>query len=168
MAKTDNLRATTIRSVWRDPIHFIGFGFGSGLIPFMPGTFGTLAAIPFYLLMTHLPLWLYITLTLIFTLLSIVICHVTARDIGVHDYTPIVLDEMVGYLITMIAAPLGWFWIVLGFLLFRLFDIWKPWPIRWLDEHAQGGFGIVIDDVVAAIYAWIGVQLVAFLWTYYQ
>lgn len=168
MKNTTTLRAVTIRSVWRNPIHFIGFGFGSGLAPIMPGTFGTLAAIPIYLLMTHLQLWSYIILTAIFTILSVFICHITSRDIGVHDYTPIVLDEIVGYLVTMIAAPIGWFWVIFGFLLFRVFDIWKPWPIRWLDEHVHGGLGIVIDDLVAAIYSWIVLQLIAFIWIYYQ
>jgi phosphatidylglycerophosphatase A len=80
---------------------------------------------------------------------------------GVHDHPGIVWDEIAGYLLTMVAAPKGWLWVWLGFGLFRLFDIWKPWPIRWLDRHVQGGLGIMVDDTLAAIYALIGLQLLA-------
>lgn len=166
--KSSPRNPNTIRSVWQNPIHFIAFGFGSGLLPKMPGTFGTLAAIPFYLIMSHFSFWLYCTVISIFALLAIFICHITAKDIGVHDYPPIVVDEMVGYFLTMLGAPLGWFWVILGFILFRLFDIHKPWPIDWLDKHVKGGFGIVLDDVGAAFYAWLVLQSGAAVVMFYE
>ena len=149
-------------SVWRNPIHFLAFGFGSGAIPFAPGTFGTLVAIPIYLLMWKLELWLYITIVILLFTVGVGICHKTSRDIGVHDHSGIVWDEIVGFLIVMIAVPRYWLWIVVGFLLFRLFDIWKPWPIKWLDKKVTGGFGVMIDDVLAGVYAWIVLQVIIY------
>lgn len=156
------------RSVLRNPIHFLAFGFGSGLLPKMPGTYGTLAAIPIYLLIATLPLWMYAAITLLLIVFACYACGVTARDIGVHDYSGIVLDEIVGYLLAMMAVPVGWFWIIAGFSLFRLFDIWKPWPIRWVDRHVKGGVGIVVDDLIAAVFAWVILQGLVFLWVYYD
>ena len=91
--------------------------------------------------------------------------HVTERDLGVHDYPGIVWDEIVGYLITMFMAPAGWQWIVLGFVLFRLFDIWKPFPIRALERRIQGGFGNMFDDALAGIYSLLVLQ--GFAWLYH-
>ncbi len=151
------------RSVWRNPIHFLAFGFGSGAMPFAPGTFGTLAALPIYLLMVPLSLWAYLAVVVVMTLLGVWLCHVTSRDLGVHDHGGIVWDEIVGYLITMIAAPPGWQWMVAGFVLFRFFDIIKPWPIGWADRRVHGGLGIMLDDVLAAVLAWMVLQGVAFI-----
>jgi phosphatidylglycerophosphatase A len=151
-------RANTPPSVWRNPIHFAAFGFGAGAIKIAPGTFGTVAAIPLYILLQDLPLLMYISITAALFLLGIWLCQITTRDLGVHDHSGIVWDEIVGYLITMAAAPSGGLWIVLGFVLFRLFDIWKPWPINLLDQHVKGGFGVMIDDVMAGIYAWLVMQ----------
>ncbi|MCF6338172.1 MAG: phosphatidylglycerophosphatase A [Gammaproteobacteria bacterium] len=146
------------RSVWRNPIHFLAFGFGSGAMPYAPGTFGTLAALPIYLLMLPLSLWAYLAVVVVMTLLGVWLCHVTSRDLGVHDHGGIVWDEIVGYLITMIAAPPGWQWIVAGFVLFRFFDIIKPWPIGWVDRRVHGGLGIMLDDVLAGVLAWAVLQ----------
>jgi len=154
---------STPSSVWRNPIHFLAFGFGSGAMPFAPGTFGTLAALPIYLLMVPLSLWAYLAVVVVMTLLGIWLCHVTSRDLGVHDHGGIVWDEIVGYLITMIAAPPGWQWMVAGFVLFRFFDIIKPWPIGWADRRVHGGLGIMLDDVLAAVLAWVVLQGVAFI-----
>ena len=151
-------RANTPPSVWRNPIHFAAFGFGAGAIKIAPGTFGTVAAIPLYILLQDLPLLMYISITAALFLLGIWLCQITTRDLGVHDHSGIVWDEIVGYLITMAAAPSGGLWIVLGFVLFRLFDIWKPWPINLLDQHVKGGFGVMIDDVMAGVYAWLVMQ----------
>lgn len=151
------------RKVFTNPIHFLAFGFGSGLSPVGPGTMGTLAAIPIYLLFNYLPLPYYILFTIVATLFAIWICDKSAKDIGVHDYSGIVLDEIVGFLWVMIAVPPKWYWILAGFLLFRLFDIWKPFPISWVDQHAKGGFGIVIDDVIAAVYAWVFLQVLVLM-----
>lgn len=156
------------RSVFHNPIHFIAFGFGSGLLPKIPGTYGTLVAIPIYLIIANTPLWLYASVTLLLILFSIYACGITARDIGVHDYPGIVLDEIVGYLLTMLAVPANWLWILLGFVLFRVFDIWKPWPIRWIDQRVTGGLGIVLDDLLAAVYAWLILQALVFVWVYYE
>ena len=150
--------ASTPPSVWRNPIHFAAFGFGAGAIKVAPGTCGTLVAIPLYILLQDLPLLMYIFITAALFLLGVWLCQITTRDLGVHDHSGIVWDEIVGYLITMAAAPAGWLWLVLGFALFRLFDIWKPWPINLLDRHVKGGFGVMIDDVMAGIYAWLVMQ----------
>lgn len=146
-------------NIWKNPVYLLAFGFGSGLPRRMPGTWGTLAAIPLYLLLAKLPLLQYLIVICVAFLLGIYLCHVTARDIGVHDYKGIVWDEFVGHWVTMIAAPQGWIWIILGFVLFRLFDIWKPWPICFFDKKIRGGLGIMLDDVLAAVYAWIILQL---------
>jgi phosphatidylglycerophosphatase A len=149
----------TPASVWRNPIHFLAFGFGSGALPWAPGTFGTLVAIPLFLLLAPLPLWAYLSLVAVLTVLGVWLCQVTSRDLGVHDHAGIVWDEIVGYLITMIAIPATWPWLVTGFVLFRLFDIIKPWPIGWADHHVHGGLGIMLDDVLAAVYAGLIMQL---------
>ncbi|MBD3609524.1 MAG: phosphatidylglycerophosphatase A [Gammaproteobacteria bacterium] len=142
-----------------NPIHFLSLGFGSGLSRFAPGTMGTLAAIPVFLLMTQLGSDIYLWLTVFLAVLGIYLCGYTAKALGVHDHGGIVWDEVVGFLITMFMAPEGWLWIVIGFVLFRLFDIWKPWPIAILDKHVQGGLGIMLDDVLAGLFAWLGLQL---------
>ncbi len=146
-----------------NPVHLLALGFGSGLAPKAPGTFGTLAAIPIYLLIAGLPLAAYLLLTLIACVAGIWICGRAARDFGVHDHPAIVWDEIAGFLITMIAAPAGFVWLVLGFLLFRLFDILKPWPIGWLDRRVGGGTGIMIDDIVAGVFAALVLQAIAWL-----
>ena len=147
----------------KNPIHFLALGFGSGLAAKAPGTFGTLAAVPLYLLLAQLPLSWYLALTLVCVLAGIYICDKAAKDMGVHDHGAIVWDEVAGLLITMIAAPAGILWLAVGFVLFRLFDILKPWPIRWLDAKVEGGFGIMIDDVLAGVFALICLQVIVFI-----
>ncbi len=149
----------SIQTVFGHPIHFLAFGFGSGLAPVAPGTFGTLVGIPFFLLMVSLPLWLYIFFVLVFFLFGVWLCDRSSKLLGVHDHGGIVWDEIVGYLVTMMAAPKGWEWITIGFVLFRVFDIFKPWPIGYLDRHVSGGLGIMIDDILAGIYAMLILQL---------
>jgi phosphatidylglycerophosphatase A len=152
-------------TVWRNPLHFIAFGFGTGSIPFAPGTFGTLIAIPFYLAMQSLSVWTYLAITLLAILGSIWICDKTSRDIGIEDHQGMCLDEVVGFLVTMFCAPIGWKWILAGFLLFRLFDIWKPWPIHIVDAQVKGGFGMILDDVMAGIYSCLVLQV---LWQFFK
>ncbi len=132
-------------------------------MPRAPGTWGTLVALPIYGLMVGLAPLPYVALTALLFLVGIWLCHVTARDLQVHDHPGIVWDEIVGYLVTMIAAPEGWLWWLLGFLLFRLFDILKPWPIRIADRRVGGGFGIMLDDLLAGVMAWACLQGLA-LW----
>ncbi|MFW1676578.1 phosphatidylglycerophosphatase A [Pontibacter sp. JAM-7] len=149
-------------SVWRNPIHFLAFGCGSGAIPKAPGTFGTLAAILPYLWLQHLSLPWYLLMLLLTTLVGIWLCDRTAKDLGVHDHGGIVWDEFVGFWLTMTLAPAGWTWIVLGFVLFRIFDILKPWPIGWVDRKVSGGLGIMLDDLLAGVYAALVLQLLVF------
>lgn len=145
-------------SVWQDPGYFIAFGFGSGLMPFAPGTWGTLAAIPVYLLLSSFPLWGYLGFTLLAFALGVYVSDKVTNDLGIEDYSGIVWDEVVGYLLTMAMVPVGLWWMIGGFLLFRVFDIWKPQPIRFIDKHVKGGLGIMLDDVLAAVPAWFILQ----------
>jgi len=135
---------------WR---HWLAFGLGSGLAKFAPGTLGTLVAIPLYLLLAQLPAWLYAVVVLAAFVLGVWLCSTVSRDLRVHDHGGIVWDEFVGYWITMFMMPASWTWVLAGFALFRLFDIWKPWPIRWFDANVHGGLGIMLDDAVAAVAA---------------
>ncbi|WP_330926045.1 phosphatidylglycerophosphatase A [Candidatus Sororendozoicomonas aggregata] len=146
-------------NVWKNPVHFLAFGLGSGLLPKCPGTYGTMAAIPFYLLLQYFSLPLYVLVIAIASVVGIWLCDKTSKDLGVHDHPGIVWDEFCGYWITMIAAPAGILWVLYGFVLFRIFDIWKPWPIGWLDARIGGGLGIMVDDVVAGLYALLALQL---------
>lgn len=147
--------------IWTNPVYFIAFGFGSGLSPVMPGTVGTLAAIPIVLLIQDLPFLVYVLITSLLLGLGIWACDKAEKDMGVKDFGGMNFDEFIGYLFTMFAAPHGWIWLAIGFALFRLFDIWKPWPIRWFDQRSSGGFWMIIDDVIAAIPAWVILQLIA-------
>lgn len=144
-----------IKAKMSNPIHFLAFGFGSGLSPWAPGTMGTIAAIPLYYLLSTLDLWVYLSATVIISLVGIYLCGKTSADMQVHDHGGIVWDEIAGFLITMIAIPFSWQNILIGFVLFRFFDIIKPWPIKAIDKHVQGGFGIMLDDILAGIFAWI-------------
>lgn len=152
----------TPRSVWRNPVHFLAFGFGSGAAPKAPGTAGTVIAVIIYIALPTMSLLIYSVFLLVTLTLGIWFCGKTSSDLGVHDHGGIVWDEFVGYWITMFMAPAGWFWIVLGFLLFRAFDIAKPWPIKWVDEKVEGGLGIMLDDVLAGIMAALCLQGIAF------
>ncbi|TFH74803.1 phosphatidylglycerophosphatase A [Gammaproteobacteria bacterium LSUCC0112] len=153
--------AATPASVWRNPVHFLAFGLGSGAAPHAPGTFGTLAALALYLVLPAMPPVVYLLFLLAGFVLGVWLCGKTAQDIGVHDHGGIVWDEFIGYWLTMFLAPPGLVWLLCGFVLFRVFDIIKPWPIRWFDRHVHGGFGIMIDDVLAGVMAWICLQLLA-------
>lgn len=148
--------------VWQNPIYFIAFGFGSGLSPIVPGTCGTIAAIPVYWLLSTCTWPIYAILTCCAFGLGVFVSNVVTKDLGEHDYKGIVWDEVVGYLITMFMVPKGIFWVIAGFFLFRLFDIWKPGPIAWIDKRVQGGLGIMLDDVLAAIPAWAILQAIAY------
>lgn len=154
----------------KNPIHLLAFGLGSGLAPKAPGTFGTLAALPiWWFCLAHLNTELYALVLLISFVIGVAICQITSHDMGVHDHGGIVFDEWVGVWITLLWLPQGnglWpdlAWLTAGFIAFRFFDIIKPWPIRWLDQKVAGGFGIMIDDVLAGVFALAIIQL-AFYW----
>ena len=147
----------------KKPAVLLACGLGSGLVPKAPGTFGTLAAIPLYLVIQPLSLLNYLLLTAVFFVLGIWLCHQAIKVFERNDPSEVVWDEVVGFLVTMVAAPAGWQWLVLGFVLFRIFDIWKPWPVRLADHKLHGGLGIMLDDVIAGIYALIVLQVIALI-----
>ncbi len=124
------------------------------MAPKAPGTFGTLAAIPCYLLFTGVSWQIYLLILIASFILGVYLCEQASKNLGVHDHGGIVWDEFVGFWLTLFLIPLHWQWLLLGFALFRFFDIIKPFPIKWLDQHVEGGFGIMIDDVIAGAYAW--------------
>lgn len=141
------------RQILKDPVLFLAFGFGSGLAKKMPGTLGTLAAIPLYLALQSTTSEIYALATVFSVLVGIYLCEIAARKLQVHDYGGIVWDEIAGLLLTLWGVPFSWQNLLLGFVLFRVFDIFKPWPIRWVDRHVAGGLGIMLDDVLAAGFA---------------
>ena len=143
----------------RNPLHLLAFGLGAGFAPRAPGTFGTLVGIPLFLLLAPLPLWLYVLAVAALFAIGVPLCDRVSRDLGVHDHGGIVWDEIVGLLVTLTAVPASWGTVLAGFVLFRLFDILKPWPIRWLDRRVGGGFGIMVDDLLAGIMAAIVLQV---------
>ncbi|MGH8608105.1 MAG: phosphatidylglycerophosphatase A family protein [Gammaproteobacteria bacterium] len=147
----------------KKPAHLIASGFGIGFVRIAPGTFGTLMGVGLYLGMVQLPIPCYVWTVISLFLLGMFVCERTAAALGVHDHPSIVWDEVVGYLITMTAVPPQWIWVAVGFALFRIFDILKPWPVRAIDQHVGGGFGIMLDDALAGAYASIGVQTAMFL-----
>lgn len=137
----------------REPVHLLAFGFGAGLMPRAPGTFGTLIAVPIVAGVMHFGFAVHVAFAVIAALAGIWICGESARRLGVHDHSGIVWDEIVGFTVTMLAAPAKWYWLAAGFVLFRFFDIVKPWPIREADHRLRGGFGIMLDDVMAGAFA---------------
>ncbi len=145
----------TPKQILSDPVLFLAFGFGSGLVKKAPGTMGTIAAIPVYLLFIQFNFWVYAVLTMIATVVGVWICDVAAKKLAEHDFGGIVWDEVAGYLITMLFVPFSWKGVLLGFALFRVFDILKPQPIKWVDAKVTGGLGIMLDDVLAAVFAGI-------------
>ncbi|AGH81557.1 phosphatidylglycerophosphatase [Psychromonas sp. CNPT3] len=147
----------------KNPLHFLAVGFGSGLAPKAPGTMGTLVAVPLFYFLSFLSVEAYFIVLVVGSLLGIWFCHVTSRDMGVHDHKCIVWDEFIGYWITMFMVPFSVQWAIVGFILFRFFDIVKPYPISWLDKKVAGGFGIMIDDIVAGIFAAICLQLLIYV-----
>ncbi|MBI5330297.1 MAG: phosphatidylglycerophosphatase A [Betaproteobacteria bacterium] len=143
------------------PAHFLSLGFGSGLAPKAPGTAGTLVAFPLYFLLQGSPLfWVW---GAAFVLVGIWACGVTGRALGEHDHGSIVWDEIAAFLLVLPFAPPTLAGYALAFALFRLFDIWKPFPIGWLDARVHGGLGVMLDDLVAALYA-VVVLLLAARW----
>ena len=157
---TSERRNPTPRQVLTDPVLLLAFGLGSGLAPKAPGTAGTAAALVIYLLLLQqLPPLLYLLVLVIAAALGVYLCQAATDKLGVHDHGGIVWDEFVGLWLTLFAAPAGLHWALLGFVLFRVFDIVKPPPIGWLDRHIKGGLGIMVDDVVAGSLAFVCLQV---------
>lgn len=152
------------KQMLRQPVLLLALGFGSGLSPWMPGTMGSLVALPLFLLIAGCPLWLYAGFVLVATVVGCWLCGQAAKTLGVHDHPGIVWDEIVGMLIALwpvLLVGTGWgIWdLLVGFLLFRVFDIIKPWPIAWIDRRVEGGLGIMLDDIVAGVMAAVGMGL---------
>ena len=141
-----------LRFILAHPAHFLAFGLGAGLAPKAPGTAGTLVAVPLYFLLLPLGSWYWLVVALAL-LVGVWLCAVAGRALGEHDHGGIVWDEIAAFLLVLPFAPQNAAGLALAFVLFRLFDIWKPFPIRWFDRHVPGGFGVMLDDVLAAGYA---------------
>lgn len=144
----------------RQPVHFFALGFGSGLVPKAPGTAGTVIGVLLDPVLRLLGLELRILVVALMFAAGVLLCGESARRLGTHDHSAIVWDEIVGYLALMLVLPAGWPWALAGFVVFRFFDIVKPWPIRQLDHGLGGGLGIMLDDIMAA--AWGAVVLLGF------
>jgi phosphatidylglycerophosphatase A len=143
------------------PTHFFACGFGSGLAPTAPGTWGSLAALPFALLLINLPIAWQFLLVVTACIYGVWVCDVVAKDLKVHDHPSIVWDEFCGMFIALLFCPPSAFlWAApLAFFTFRFFDIKKPGPIGWLDRTQQGGWGIMADDLLAGLATFIVIQL---------
>lgn len=141
------------KSLIKRPACFVAYGFGAGLAPKAPGTFGTVVALPIYWLMQNWSLAAYIALVLVMFIAGIWLCQKASDWLKQDDASGIVWDEIVGYLVAMTLAPSGWQWMLVGFVLFRFFDILKPWPVSLADRKLHGGLGVMLDDVVAGLYA---------------
>lgn len=167
----NSVKEPNARLIFTDPIMLLAFGFGTGLLPKAPGTFGTLVGIPLFLLMQSLSLTHFALLTAALFAIGCWFCGYAAHKLGVHDHGGIVWDEIVGFLVTMlpvyfIQPQAEWLTmptiLIVAFVSFRIFDIIKPPPIRWADKHLPGGFGIMFDDLLAGIYAAISLALILY------
>ncbi|CAM5244191.1 phosphatidylglycerophosphatase A family protein [Rhodanobacter lindaniclasticus] len=164
------LTATQRRALLATPWGWLACGFGSGLAPLAQGTFGSLAALLPWLGLRELPVWIYGLVLLAGFAIGVRACDVAGRALGVDDHRSLVWDEFIGQWLALLplqgallsAGGLSWWMPVAGFVLFRVFDVWKPWPIRWLDRRVKGGFGVMIDDVIAGVFA--AIVLAALLW----
>jgi phosphatidylglycerophosphatase A len=141
-------------------ILFLASGFYSGYAPIASGTVGTLVGIALYYLLSRLPLYSYSILTVVIIALGVWLASRAEEILGEKDPSVIVIDEIAGFLVAMWAFPSTWRAVVAGFLLFRFFDILKPFPIRKIDQHAPGGWGVMLDDVLAGVYANIALRLI--------
>lgn len=149
------------RALLRHPAGWIAAGFGAGLAPRAPGTVGTAVALLPWLALRELPLWPYLGALLLAFALGVWASNWVIRSTQVQDPQVVVWDEFVGVWIALLAAPRGWLWVLAGFALFRLFDIWKPGPVRWADTHVKGGVGVMLDDALAGVLACLALQALA-------
>jgi phosphatidylglycerophosphatase A len=156
---TTSAPEVNFKSLLKRPSSFIAYGFGSGLAPKAPGTFGTLVALPIYWFMQDWSLTTYLLTVFLAFVAGIWFCQRTVDWIKQDDPSGVVWDEIVGYLVAMTFAPVGWQWMLIGFVLFRFFDIVKPWPVSWADKKLHGGFGIMLDDLIAGVYVIVFLQI---------
>jgi phosphatidylglycerophosphatase A len=157
------MNATSTRQLLAHPAGWIATGFGSGLAPRAPGTVGSLAALlPWWFLLQALSLPIYLGVLLLAFAIGVWATNWVIEQTHISDPGFVVWDEFVGLWIALLLAPPGWPWVLAGFALFRLFDIWKPWPVSWADRQLHGGLGVMLDDVLAGIYALLLLQGAAF------
>jgi len=150
------LRSKERNPEWRElvsrPSLMIAFGFGTGLSRMMPGTFGTLVGIPLVLLLANQSWLVWLMAIAAAFVIGVIACDRACQYLDVHDHRGVVWDEVTGYMVTMALLPADALWLIAGFFVFRFFDIVKPWPISWVDQHVHGGFGVMIDDVIAGLF----------------
>ncbi len=139
--------------ILESPVHFIALGFGTGLSPRAPGTVGTLVGFPLFLLLNTLPLSIQIGVLVVLFFVGCQLCEITGKALGVADHGGIVWDEIVAFCGVLMTVPEQWPWWIGAFVAFRFFDIVKPMPIGWFDRRFKNGFGVMIDDVLAAAFA---------------
>lgn len=144
-----------IKLLLSHPAHFCALGFGSGLAKKAPGTFGTLMGLPLFWLIADLEFYSQLAMIAALFLIGIYFCEKTGKALGVADHGSIVWDEIIAIMLVLTVTPYQWQWWLTAFLLFRLFDIWKPAPIRQCDARIKGGLGVMLDDLLAAVYAMI-------------
>jgi len=151
----------TSRFMFAHPAHFLALGFGTGLVPIAPGTFGTLLGFPLYLLLADwlMPAELLAAVAGMFVL-GVWVCSKTGSDLGIADHSAMNWDEIVAFVLVLSIAPSGWGWQAFAFFAFRIFDVLKPEPIRYFDRTLKGGFGVMFDDIVAAFYTLLSMAIV--------
>lgn len=147
-----------LRFLFSHPNHFISLGFGSGLAKKAPGTFGTLAGLPLFWLIAQYSVTQQLLIIATLFIIGIYFCAYTGKALGIVDHGSIVWDEIVAIMLVLTFTPQQWQWWLAAFILFRLFDIWKPYPIRQLEAKFKNGFGVMFDDLLAAIYAIVSLQ----------
>ncbi len=143
----------------RNIILFFATGAGVGFLPGMPGTYGTAVAVLLYAAVAHLPAWHFLLFTFTFSLFSIWVAGLAEGIFAQHDSQKIVIDEIAGYLVTLLFIPFAWKYALMAFLVFRFFDMLKPWPIRLIDQKWKGGWGVVGDDLLAGVFANLVMQV---------
>jgi phosphatidylglycerophosphatase A len=147
----------------RQPVHLIALGLGAGCVPRAPGTAGTVVGVALFLAFRPMPVAEYLFVVAVMFAAGVLVCGRAAAALRAHDHPAIVWDEVVGFLIAMAAVPRTWPWVLSAFVLFRIFDIAKPWPIGWLDRQVSGGLGIMLDDAVAGLMACACLHVTAYV-----
>ncbi len=153
----------SFKLLFSDPAHFIALGFGAGLVPKLPGTAGSLVGLLLFFAVRDLPWPAYLGLVAVVAVAGTIAAHRSAHLLGDKDPSCIVVDEIAGMLLALFLLPAGWAWPIVAFVLFRVFDILKPWPVCLADQRVPGGFGIMLDDLLAGGYALGCVQLLVYL-----
>lgn len=156
--RTSMIKQPDFKFLLAHPAHFLALGFGSGLPPKAPGTFGTIAGLPLFYLIAGYSITVQLTIIAGLFIAGVYFCDIAGKALGVSDHGSIVWDEIVAMMLVLMITPNQWPWWLAAFGLFRLFDIWKPFPIRQCDAKLKGGFGVMFDDILAAIYAMISLK----------